>query len=98
MHSDTQPLGFSLQKLTKHAKETNGLTLGGTRVVVHVQTDPAAIDDIITAVRELKVPSAKQAKPDSFDREENARYARGQWTKPIARPRRVRIYEQNADE
>ncbi|KAI0343911.1 hypothetical protein BDW22DRAFT_1355132 [Trametopsis cervina] len=67
---DATPLGISFEELVTRASELpEPITLGGSRLVVHIQTAPKAVDDLIDLVRTLAdekvkagfVPSAEAA-------------------------------------
>ncbi|KAH9853181.1 pyridoxal phosphate-dependent transferase [Lenzites betulinus] len=51
---DPAPVGISLVELVKRAGELpQPIILGGSRLVVHIQTSPKAVDDLLALVAEL---------------------------------------------
>ena len=50
--ADPSPLGFDIWQLAERAKDV-GLRIGSSRMVIHFQTDPQAIDDLISLVRTM---------------------------------------------
>lgn len=60
---NTAPLGFSNAVLADRAGQlTSPIKMYGPRIVVHHQTDPKTIEDLLALVAELKVEFAEQAK------------------------------------
>ena len=51
---DPTPLGISFQELVTKASELpEPIRLGGSRLVVHIQTSPEAVEDLIGLIRTL---------------------------------------------
>jgi threonine aldolase len=51
---DPSPLGVTLKEIDERARKLpSPLLLGGSRLVVHIQTSPAAVEDFLTVVRTL---------------------------------------------
>ncbi len=65
---DPSPLGISYYELVTRANELpNPIKLGGSRLVVHIQTSPEAVEDFLALVKEL----AEEKKKDGFLPESN---------------------------
>ncbi|CAH7690616.1 pyridoxal phosphate-dependent transferase [Phakopsora pachyrhizi] len=50
---DTNPIGISSDELSKRAEEVN-IRLGCSRIIVHIQIEPNAINDVISLVKKIK--------------------------------------------
>ncbi len=51
---DPTPLGISyVEIVTRAAELPNPIRLGGSRLVVHIQTAPETVDDFLALVRQL---------------------------------------------
>ncbi|KAI0757228.1 pyridoxal phosphate-dependent transferase [Daedaleopsis nitida] len=81
---DPSPIGVSYAELVDRAsKLPDPIKLGGSRIVVHIQTSPQAIEDLLSLFRELAeekkaagfVPPEKKAYPNG--RSYNSIYVRG---------------------
>lgn len=54
MFYDPSPIGVDYAEIADKAKDLpEPLVLGGSRLVVHIQTSESAVDDFLTVVREL---------------------------------------------
>lgn len=57
---DPTPLGVSLADIVTRAGDLpNPIRLGGSRLVVHIQTTPEAVDDLLALIRELAEEKAR---------------------------------------
>ena len=51
---DPSPIGVSYTEIVERAsKLPEPIAIGGSRLVVHIQTSPQAVEDLLTIVREL---------------------------------------------
>lgn len=51
---DPAPLGISyVEIVTRAAELPNPIRLGGSRLVVHIQTAPEAVEDLLELIREI---------------------------------------------
>ena len=51
---DPTPLGISyVEIVTRAAELPSPIKLGGSRLVVHIQTSPQAVDDLLALIRQL---------------------------------------------
>ena len=79
---DPSALGFSQKQMFEHAsaKDLPIVLRGGTRMVLHHQTSPAAVETIIDLVRRMKEEFASQAVPLSTeDSAQSERFSQGLW-------------------
>lgn len=82
---DPTPLGFPLADLVARAK-AQGITLGGSRLIVHFQISPEAVKDIIALVSEMKEEYKESAVPmDPLELAQSEAFAVGQW-EGVAKP------------
>jgi threonine aldolase len=67
---DPAPVGLSVAEITDRAGALpDPLILGDSRLVVHIQTSEAAIDDFLAVIRELiEEKKAKLVKPETPQR------------------------------
>ncbi|KAI5474688.1 threonine aldolase [Pseudohyphozyma bogoriensis] len=87
---DTVPLGFEISTLIAKAKES-GVRLGGSRLVIHHQTSPDAVEKLVEAVKALKEEYKHQALVVSEEEEKMWKgFARGEWEK-VPKPRTKRL-------
>lgn len=64
---DPSPIGIDHDELAERAaKLPNPIGLGGSRLVVHIQTSPEAVDDLLALVQQL----AEEKKAAGFVRPE----------------------------
>lgn len=76
---DPSPLGFDIWVLVERAK-LQGLRLGGSRLVIHIQTSGAAVQELIELVRELKEEFKEQRIGMTKEEgESNLRFSKGIW-------------------
>ena len=84
MFYDPSPIGVSYAEIVERASQLpDPLTIGGSRLVVHLQTSPQAVEDLLSVVRQLAeekkaagfVPPEKKAYPNG--RSYNSIYVRG---------------------
>lgn len=70
---DPSPVGVTYAEIAERATQlANPLKVGGSRLVVHIQTSPAAVEDFLTIVRDLAeekrkagfVPPERKAQPN----------------------------------
>lgn len=70
---DPSPIGASYDEITSRAAQlTDPIAVGGSRLVVHIQTTQETIDDFLAVVRQLAeekraagfVPSAQDSQPN----------------------------------
>lgn len=80
MFFDPTPLGISYTELVTRASELpSPLRLGGSRLVVHIQTSPKAVDDLIELIRVLAEEKAKAGfvpSPDAYSTQRQNIYVR----------------------
>ena len=82
---DPTPLGFTIDELVVAAR-ARGIRLGGTRIVIHIQIPAQVIEELIEIVKELKemhagdVVLTGEGEENYVDREENDRFAKGDWS------------------
>lgn len=54
MFFDPTPVGISYVELVQRARDLpKPIKLGGSRLVVHIQTSPQVVDDLLALIREL---------------------------------------------
>lgn len=54
MFFDPTPVGISYVELVQRARDLpKPIKLGGSRLVVHIQTSPQVVDDLLSLIREL---------------------------------------------
>ena len=54
MFYDPSPIGVSYAEIVERASQLpDPLTVGGSRLVVHLQTSPQAVEDLLSVVRQL---------------------------------------------
>ncbi|KAK4704180.1 threonine aldolase, partial [Phenoliferia sp. Uapishka_3] len=70
-------LGFSLQQLIERAKLNAGITLAGSRLIIHFQVDESAIQDLLTVIKSMVEENKDRRNLALLDVEQNARYAKG---------------------
>jgi threonine aldolase len=88
---DPEPLGFPLDVLRERAKRI-GITLSGSRLVCHVQTSSAAVDDLLELVKTLKEEHAKEAQGGTKEELERWQgFAKGQWSGRVPKPVQKRL-------
>lgn len=93
---DPTPLGFTVEELAVRAK-TRGITLGGTRIVVHLQITDEAIEQLILCAKELKTERINVVEERDEEEEmeyhvngvENEKFARGDWSS-MQSPRKIK--------
>ncbi|KAI0803065.1 pyridoxal phosphate-dependent transferase [Irpex lacteus] len=77
---DPTPLGISYTELVTRASELpSPLRLGGSRLVIHIQTSPKAVDDLIELIRVLAEEKAKAGfvpSPDAYSTQRQNIYVR----------------------
>lgn len=77
---DPTPLGISYTELVTRAGELpSPLRLGGSRLVIHIQTSPKAVDDLIELIRVLAEEKAKSGfvpSPDAYSTQRQNIYVR----------------------
>lgn len=77
---DPTPLGFTLAQLVTRAKTDAGITLSGSRVVVHIQVTEEAVKDLVRIVGEMKEEFKAQAEPmDEAETVQNVAFSKGGW-------------------
>lgn len=74
---DTTPMSAPMSELIAHARESKGITINSTRLVLHHQLTDEAVDDFVQVVRD--VMSRGKAQVTDAQREKWARFARGEW-------------------
>jgi hypothetical protein len=76
---DPLPLGFDIWALVERAK-AEGLRMGGSRLVIHIQTSQQACDDLVSLVKTMKEECAHAAEEMSeVEKVQNERFAVGDW-------------------
>ena len=76
---DPTPLGFPLAELVSRAK-ARGITMGGSRLIVHFQISPEAVKALVDLVAEMKEEFKATAVPmTEVERAQSEAFAVGQW-------------------
>ncbi|KAK4705027.1 threonine aldolase, partial [Phenoliferia sp. Uapishka_3] len=76
---DPTPLGFPLTELIARAK-ARGITLGGSRIIVHIQITQEAVDDLVALVAEMKEEFKEHAVPlNPAEKAQTEAFSVGKW-------------------
>lgn len=79
---DPSPIGVDYEELVERAdKLPNPIRLGGSRIVVHIQTSTEAVDDLLALVRQLA--EEKKAAGFVYDHEPNGRLQNGIYVRGV---------------